>query len=51
VTHSIKQSDGADHDEFMIDHRPIERGKTASRPGDEAAPEADPTQPLVIIGG
>lgn len=51
VTHSIKQSDGADHDEFKIDHRPIDRGKTASRPGDEAVPEADPTQPMVIIGG
>jgi len=51
VTHDINRSDGADHDEFMIDTRPIDRGKSASRPGDEAAPEADPTQPMVIIGG
>ena len=51
VSHSVKQSDGADHDEFLIDHRPIDRGKTASRPGDKAAPAADPTQPMVIIGG
>jgi hypothetical protein len=51
VTHSIKRSDGADHDEFMIDHRPVDDGMTASRRGEETAPRADPTQPMVILGG
>ena len=32
VTHSVKQSDGADHDEFMIDHRPVDRQSEARPP-------------------
>jgi hypothetical protein len=50
VTHTIKQSDGADHDEFMIDHRPVDKSQTGSQ-HDDAAPRVDPTQPMVIIGG
>lgn len=51
VTHSIKQSDGADHDEFMIDHRPVDRGQTSTPHSDDAVPQADPSQPMVIVGG
>jgi hypothetical protein len=51
VTHSIRQSDGADHDEFIIDHRPIDRDQTVPRHKDDSAPPADPTHPMVIIGG
>jgi hypothetical protein len=51
VTHSIKQSDGADHDEFLIDHRPVDHGQTASQHRGDAAPRTDSTQHVVIIGG
>jgi hypothetical protein len=51
VTHSIRQSDGADHDEFMIDHRPVDRGQTSSQHRGDAVPRTEPTQPKVIIGG
>jgi len=51
VTHSIKQSDGADHDEFMIEHRPVDHGQTASDPRGHDVPHTEPTQQMVIIGG
>ena len=51
VTHSIKQSDGADHDEFMIEHRPVGHGQAGSEPRGHDVPHTDPTQPMVIIGG
>jgi hypothetical protein len=51
VTHTIKQSEGADHDEFVIDHRPVDQGQIASQIGDDAGSWVDPTQPMVIIGG
>jgi hypothetical protein len=51
VTHSIKQSDGADHDEFMIEHQPVDHGQAASDPRGHDLAHTEPTQPMVIIGG
>ncbi len=51
VTHTIKKSDGADHDEFMIDHLPVDPDQTASGQRDRVLAQADPPQPMAIIGG
>jgi hypothetical protein len=51
VTHTIKKSDGADHDEFMIDHRPVDPEQAASGQRDRVLAETDPPQPMAIIGG
>ena len=50
VTHTVKTSDGADHDEFMLDHRPFHPGRqTPSQPGDDIVPQTGAAE--VIIGG
>jgi hypothetical protein len=51
VTHSIKKSDGADHDEFMIDHQPVDPGQTADQHRDSDVGQADPSHPMAIVGG
>jgi hypothetical protein len=51
VTHTIKKSDGADHDEFMIDHRPVEPDHNASGQRDRVLAQTEPPQPMAINGG
>jgi hypothetical protein len=50
VTHCVKRSDGADHDEFLIDYLPIEAGQTANRAA-AVVPRTDTSPSAVAVGG